>query len=91
MNKKKNNNMTDEELSKLAVDIAKLMPEKTFLTMCQAYMMTNMIHRINLELIPPAITSKKRQCYIRYEIENFKLPTPEEPYTGDTTETLGLE
>ena len=74
------------EINQIAIDIARVIDEKTFLTMCQAYMMTNLTKRINLELVPPAYGAKKKECFIKYQIEPFELPTPEHPYEGETTE-----
>lgn len=80
------------EINQMAIDIATMIEEKTFLTMCQAYMMQNMVQKINLQLIPPPLGASKgnRQCYIKYEIVPFKIPTPEEPYEGETTDDLDI-
>ena len=79
------------EINALAIDIARVMDEKTFLTMCQAYMMQNIIKKIDLELVPPAYGAVKKECFIKYQIEPFKLPTPEEPYEGETTDDLDIQ
>ena len=78
------------EINQMAIDIARVIDEKTFLTMCQAYMMQNMLKKIDLELIPPAYGAKKKECFIRYQIVPFKIPTPEEPYDGETTDDLDI-
>ncbi len=60
------------DIQDMAVDVARTMDEKTFLTMCQAYMMENMVKEISIELIPPEFGAKDHSCYIKYQILPFK-------------------
>lgn len=59
------------DIEDIVVDVAQNINEKTFLTLCQAYMMKNMIKDISIELVPPPRDSVTKQCYIRYSIEPF--------------------
>ena len=66
------------EIKVLAIDIARVIDEKTFLTMCQAYMMQNRIKKIDLELVMPAYGANKKECFIGYRIEPLDIPNKEE-------------
>lgn len=81
-----------KEIAGLAVDIARVMDEKTFLTICQAYMMQHMIKNVDIQLVPPPITATKghRECFIKYVFEPFEIPSPEKPYEGETTDDLDI-
>ena len=59
------------DIADIAIDIASNMDEKTFLTMCQAYMMKNMVKEVEIELIPPPRDGIDKSCYIKYSIEPF--------------------
>ena len=59
------------DIADIAIDVAQNMDEKTLLTICQVYMMTNMIKNISIELIPPPIDSVDKQSHIKYLIEPF--------------------
>ena len=59
------------DVADVAIDVARNMDENTFLTMCQAYMMQNMVKDIKIELIPPPRDGMDKSCYIKYLIKPF--------------------
>lgn len=65
------------EIKAIAIDIARVMDDTTLLTMCQAFMMQNLVQKIEIELVPPIKGATKKDCFIKYQIVPFGVEKKE--------------